>query len=864
MREHIILAPGVNGNELIRNIALHGANMINIRIVNAAELANIALIRSGIAVPGNLIGIGEEVPIIAKVVNDVPYFSNVAYSDIVSISNAVRTMRTLVTEQNEDALLEKTLKQSVFADKNDALLDVYRKYMAVLSDNGSLDSISLVRLAIEKAKPIDAEFILIEEFKVNPLEKALAEYLSGGSIRTISINELYNAADKPLNIQSYKNCYGASNEVETIISDIYKSNVLDQCIVVVTDTSTYAQLFFDYSLLYDIPTSFGCGIPIINSNPAKLMVLYYQWMTGFFGLPELNAILGSSAFNKKLFKDQLPEVTDDFSWVTFYDVLGKLRLTNDSKTNKTRLDDFRKSVEEELNIVKKSGLKAEKMLTEKELCIPFLEVVARELALPAEDFIYRYSYIRRGSDSFKEELLMHLDMSAASAIFIQLKSVRSSDVESDTEDMITDILRTNVCKQMSEPGKLYVTSINGALTSVRDHLYVAGLSASKFPGSPREDYLLLDADLRLFGPEAEYLTADEKIIRKSAGLKKLVKLAANLGSTIALSYSGLNVSELKKDNASSLIYELYHEETGAQATFKELQDRITKVEYFEPAVSITRLIGEKYNEGFTVRSEIREESEEKPAVGCKADGSYSASVLEMFFSCPKRFMLNRIMKIPEPDQYDADKVIPANEQGTLAHSLLEFLANSTMSKEDFLRLSEDSFERYIKEHPPRVPYYFREKEQFLDMMSIGYDMENHREVVLKEEDIECLHESGVRIHGFPDRVEKLSDGSYLVVDFKSSKSISHVEDDIDTCLQIVLYAYLMEQKGFNVSGGEFRYIKLGETISCKYDEEMKDALKAKLEQFKSSVESGDFPLAEDISVCKYCQYGAICGINGED
>jgi hypothetical protein len=51
----------------------------------------------------------------------------------------------------------------------------------------------------------------------------------------------------------------------------------------------------------------------------------------------------------------------------------------------------------------------------------------------------------------------------------------------------------------------------------------------------------------------------------------------------------------------------------------------------------------------------------------------------------------------------------------------------------------------------------------------------------------------------------------------------------------------MEQKGFKISGGEYRYIRLGETVSCKYDQEMKDALKLKLTDFKDRLLSADFP-----------------------
>lgn len=154
------------------------------------------------------------------------------------------------------------------------------------------------------------------------------------------------------------------------------------------------------------------------------------------------------------------------------------------------------------------------------------------------------------------------------------------------------------------------------------------------------------------------------------------------------------------------------------------------------------------------------------------------------------------------------------------------------------------------------------------MMETAYDMDPHREVALQEEDIHCTHESGVRIHGYPDRVEKLEDGTYLIVDFKSGRKAVHVQDDIETCLQVVIYAYLMEQRGFKVSGGEYRYLRLGETVTCRYDDDMKRQLLERLEQFKSSMLSGSFPIGETgedgSDPCRYCKYESVCGKANEE
>lgn len=39
MREKICFAPGVRGQELLKNLAIHGVNCINLKFLGAGELA---------------------------------------------------------------------------------------------------------------------------------------------------------------------------------------------------------------------------------------------------------------------------------------------------------------------------------------------------------------------------------------------------------------------------------------------------------------------------------------------------------------------------------------------------------------------------------------------------------------------------------------------------------------------------------------------------------------------------------------------------------------------------------------------------------------------------------------------------------
>jgi CRISPR/Cas system-associated exonuclease Cas4 (RecB family) len=151
------------------------------------------------------------------------------------------------------------------------------------------------------------------------------------------------------------------------------------------------------------------------------------------------------------------------------------------------------------------------------------------------------------------------------------------------------------------------------------------------------------------------------------------------------------------------------------------------------------------------------------------------------------------------------------------------------------------------------------------MMQTASNGHPTRHVVLAEQDTECTHSTDVTTHGFPDRVELLEDGTCLIVDFKTGRKVKHIENDFMTCFQVIVYAYLMESMGYKVSGAEFRYIRLGQTVKCKYDKEMKKKLSEALTQFKKTMESGEFLCCNSLDdTCSYCQYLWVCNKDSEE
>ena len=75
-------------------------------------------------------------------------------------------------------------------------------------------------------------------------------------------------------------------------------------------------------------------------------------------------------------------------------------------------------------------------------------------------------------------------------------------------------------------------------------MFICGLNASSFPGSPREDCFLLDDDLMGFNEENRPL-ADILVQDKHDTLSLVYDIAKRQGSHVHLSYSAYNLTELK-------------------------------------------------------------------------------------------------------------------------------------------------------------------------------------------------------------------------------------------------------------------------------------------------------------------------------
>ena len=98
-----------------------------------------------------------------------------------------------------------------------------------------------------------------------------------------------------------------------------------------------------------------------------------------------------------------------------------------------------------------------------------------------------------------------------------------------------------------------------------------------------------------------------------------------------------------------------------------------------------------------------------------------------------------------------------------------------------------------------------------------------------------------------------------MLDYKTGRRMKHLANDPESCIQTLLYAYMIEHAadcaGKKVSACKYLYLRDGAEIPCAPDEAAVDAV---LTELRQALDTGVFPRVKDDS-CKYCAYRIICG-----
>ena len=234
--------------------------------------------------------------------------------------------------------------------------------------------------------------------------------------------------------------------------------------------------------------------------------------------------------------------------------------------------------------------------------------------------------------------------------------------------------------------------------------------------------------------------------------------------------------------------------------------------------------------------------------------SFSATSLECFLTCKRKFYYRYILGLKEEPQERVN-------MGSKIHEAL---------KEVYMQAKEFNANVLYKEFCERLNVSFSAREYFESELAKKYlkrvfDLEQERlkegwNPILFESDFSFMLE-GFELKGRIDRIDKKGD-ELFVLDYKYKRtleldSIKGYAKAVDFQLPIYYLALQQQYPHCNIGAGFYDLYK-AEIVGEKDLEAKANVLKEKLEEIKQGAKEVDFSLAQKRDVCKYCDFIYLC------
>ncbi|MBR1393695.1 MAG: PD-(D/E)XK nuclease family protein [Ruminococcus sp.] len=885
MKEVILLAPSVTEVELLRTMARYDQGTLCLRIVGESGLAERALMKSGIIPKEDALSSDEAAGIMLEIMKEIPYYSQqtaegtslprtVVFEDAAALCRTLGDLRRQITDDEAESMRSLLTGEGLeFPEADAALLEAYEKYTARLAELGKADDVGFLRLAVDSCSPVTADILTLKEYPASPLALELCKRLSEGRCRETTMRELFGLTEKPLSFTALTRSYGSLNEARDVLDRIVKGGYkYDSCLVACADTADTPLKFMELSQEYGIPMTFGCGMPFGCTTSGGLLKAFEEWCTsGHYGIDALSGLIFSDCFDTARLKKAL-----GCSGSVLYEAVktaGNLKLSLDSQENARRIGAYRAALDPSGTKKLPFDPKDEdwKELGRNDRAITALDLAAalfKEFDKGMGHIVSAYAYKRPGC--------AELDAAGASAAS---EALALCDTADKCLELMPYIFGKAVYAQCSSGGALHITTIDKAAVSLREQLFITGLT-SDYPSRTKENYLLCDEDMRLFGEQAP--VSSMKAERQRESFEALIQLASDAGCCIFLSFNGYDTANLTECNASALMFDAFRRSKGGSASAEDFEKSLEKGGYFTSGYSALDALGKISSEGAQLSLEM-------PRIPPKAgtitvEGrKFSPTGIEKYLTCPRRFYLMSVLGLYKKEKNDPLKVVKPNELGTVFHDdvMEEHHPADYDIKDDFVADAEKVWDRFLLSRPPldkNEADKFRE--QFLEMAGNVYELSRNYEVIAAEENLKIKLPSGIVLRGRYDSLEKhkpdgtdtMKNQPSVLVDFKTGRNI--FDGTFEGSLQIMLYAYMLqhrkelsveekdrEKENITVGMGEYRLVKTKETVRSVYNSDREKEVELLLENIASAIVNNVFDMTKHKSTCKqtYCEYRSLCG-----
>lgn len=752
--KNLIMPSYLDGNAFKKSLSREGFSALNLNITTLFDLARDCcddyISKDKLKILDNSLGQIFLLQILKKLSRKklLNYFQPTTFSPGISRSIYLAIKELRIAEFSSRNFPHLAIVNS---KKSEDLLKIMREYEKILKEQNYVDEADIYLQAIKCKKnhqqkketfivPSNIELnyleevffrkIILPESKViylpvpRNLKKPTSFYFSESykeeksySEKPLVLDYLYDIDKIPSNLPGRLNIeliqsHGEFNEVKTIIRKIKSQNIpLDEVSIFYTVQEPYSQYLYQLSRQYSLNITFGNGVSIKNTSPAKLFFALIDWIRDNYSIVKLYFLLTGGNFE---FKNQQsnPDIP------TPQRVASLLRNSPiGHKRNRyiKGIDLVIKQLEGEIEQVSEDRQERyRKKLKDLFWTKEFVTQIFHEL--PQENFDYTIlpKQIARGlinivtnyskideENNFDEEAIKKIKERLT--ILIESDYPLSNMPVNEALTLIADLIK-NERVNCSEPrgGCLHTASYKKGIWLNRPYNFVVGMDSAKFPDSAHGGSILLDAEKK----NTDRINPNKEKGKESR--YKMLQLLASLKGKIILSYSRFDTQDNRELAPSSLMLQLYRLKTrDKQKDYSDFYNSFQDTPGFIPgkpreildsadwflysarhnSLDIAPLFKHLYpalSEGFDAARQ-REKGELNRFNGkVKVDPKQvdprlnrglvvSSSRLELIAFCPYLYFLKYILKIKPPQEMIEDPGVwlDPSEKGILFHQIFE-------------------------------------------------------------------------------------------------------------------------------------------------------------------------------------------------
>ncbi len=722
--------------------------------------------------------------------------------------------------------------------------------------------------------------------------------------------------------------FGESNEVQAVFRSLKaEQRPADDCCVYVTTNEPYAGLFYSLHEQTGIPITFGYGINIGLTRPGQAVLSLLRWIISGYPVMDLYNLLSLGLVKPENVEEETVSAqqtayilrSSGIGWGRDRYVIkleeqlkmAEALLLNSTQEEKAGIERKLQNIQTTLQLIQAlwANLPTEQ---DGQISIPLF-------AKGLSEIVRRFITVKNEYDGAAKEAI--LQALTELAMLSGLKTDAADAVRS-TEDILQNI---RIGTSGPKPGHLHLCHYqDGAYLHRKVHWFL-GLDGGRFPGRATEDPILLDA---------EKIRISDKLLlnrdKTHENLYAMVQLLSGLEGEMRFCYSASDPVENREQSPSPLLLQIYRMLSGdSEKDYSDLKKALSLVEGYIPKDGLspnefwlnrfyrqgnTRIVTQSVQncyphlqQGMSAWAQrlMTQFTAYDGFVGKTASAGepivFSASRLELLAKCAYQYYLRYILNISPPRDivYDPEAWLDPLTKGTLYHSIFEKFYRTITEKgekpnrdghrELILKIARDLIEQLREEIPPPGEIVFdMEKREILESCVIfltaeeEYADEGTPELfelgfgLSREEGyppVEITLKSGRKIllGGKIDRIDKLQDGIYRVVDYKSGSTYGYRDREFfkgGRQIQHALYTCACEmllggtEGKVAVSEGVYLFpTRKGEGRRFVRTQRGKETLLALLEDLMTILDEGVFAPTVEPEDCRWCDYQAICRIH---